>query len=786
MGRDHLFKINYVLLYTNPCIKPIYHILMLFEFLQMVFLTFYGWSLKNGFVNLLQETIDVEKYIPKLIRQRASDIQNVTEETMSMRHTLQSAQTVEISDPTWRMEDQVKFSNPALYLLDINSKQQYLGGFWASIAVFYALIISLVLLGGIIYQKVSAATVTSATKIIIRFVTMSLILFQTVLQIPFFTLLLQAFNCGENPLTPYAIKDIECNGSERPIILPFALVTMVVYCVVYIVQMHLMERAQFGSQFAWAGRDRLTCIIRLIAKLLLLCGFIFDKNGESMVEFMLPSCVFLVISLYRRYQGCNYYDKSINTMHTLYDIVITYHLFFVSIHILANKRYQISGTIIFILTSLIFHQLYYLQFNFRNTRVINKLLFVYKASSNHCEMYLQLILDKFITATQQDQLLFFGLLYGHVENCREACMCEGIIQRLEKMHQFDRLVKKAENLHLITQNAIDGMAMTNAEGSNNFALERNSRSSRKDDFMLIGFTSDNINRQQIRIEDIDPESKTIEREDRSKDIEYEVQTHSVGASRGKITKEVSKNDEEILQLYEEIFGHPLEHETDPNSANFTFEISHMETQRIKELSFKFFALLLDLLIDRFPTKACHRLHLAELYKFQLSKQFKAIFEIVGCQFLESNDLATNFQIFQLMGQIEQELQSTHMKQVEKLQQIDVVRVYDYNRQDSNLTINIILRAFLDFQRNELLGTSAALKFWRELQQKEFNAKNLQNYGHQISRSLGRIQDAEREIARLCPDDMKFYFRYGMFLINVINNDQDGIDQFKKIQTTFTN
>ncbi|TNV87799.1 hypothetical protein FGO68_gene10995 [Halteria grandinella] len=32
--------------------------------------------------------------------------------------------------------------------------------------------------------------------------------------------------------------------------------------------------------------------------------------------------------------------------------------------------------------------------------------------------------------------------------------------------------------------------------------------------------------------------------------------------------------------------------------------------------------------------------------------------------------------------------------------------------------------------------------------------------------------------------MKFYFRYGMFLINVINNDQDGMDQFSKIQSVF--
>lgn len=83
------------------------------------------------------------------------------------------------------------------------------------------------------------------------------------------------------------------------------------------------------------------------------------------------------------------------------------------------------------------------------------------------------------------------------------------------------------------------------------------------------------------------------------------------------------------------------------------------------MSFKYLAILIHRMILRFPAKACFRLHLANLYKYQLGKQFKAIYELVGCQTLPNNTVAEQFLIFQLMGQIEQELQYAHARYIEK-------------------------------------------------------------------------------------------------------------------------
>lgn len=58
---------NYVLMHTPPCNYLVYHVLMLIEFLQLIFLTFYGWPIKNGFEDLSEVTISVDKYLPKLL-----------------------------------------------------------------------------------------------------------------------------------------------------------------------------------------------------------------------------------------------------------------------------------------------------------------------------------------------------------------------------------------------------------------------------------------------------------------------------------------------------------------------------------------------------------------------------------------------------------------------------------------------------------------------------------------------------------------------------------------------
>lgn len=85
-------------------------------------------------------------------------------------------------------------------------------------------------------------------------------------------------------------------------------------------------------------------------------------------------------------------------------------------------------------------------------------------------------------------------------------------------------------------------------------------------------TGNLLGRAKIRIEDIDPDSQPVEILDASRELDNEVIRQ--GTDDFKVKDENAK-DNEALQWYEEIIGHALEQETDPNSSFFTFEMAQV-------------------------------------------------------------------------------------------------------------------------------------------------------------------------------------------------------------------
>lgn len=116
--------------------------------------------------------------------------------------------------------------------------------------------------------------------------------------------------------------------------------------------------------------------------------------------------------------------------------------------------------------------------------------------------------------------------------------------------------------------------------------------------------------------EFEPDSRQLEGDDASREIDAEIMQQSIDDIR---LKDESKFESEAMQWYEEILGNAIEHETDPNSALLSFDVALSEKERIKRLSFKFFVVVQEMLIDRFPYHVSHRLHLAALYKFKLGK-----------------------------------------------------------------------------------------------------------------------------------------------------------------------
>ncbi|TNV74636.1 hypothetical protein FGO68_gene3859 [Halteria grandinella] len=210
------------------------------------------------------------------------------------------------------MENNWKFANPILYLLEGNKKDLYVQTYWIFVGVFYVIVFVLIAIGGFLYDKMKDGIITESVKLFIKAIALLLFLFMTILVIPFLTLLIQGFHCEEDPLINYTIDGISCSGSEHTLLVPFSITTIILLLLVLMLEQNLLQQSRLGSDFAWAGFDRHTPFIRLIVKVLLIASFVLDKTSERKAELMLFACVFSLYVLIRRFQASIHFDRWVN------------------------------------------------------------------------------------------------------------------------------------------------------------------------------------------------------------------------------------------------------------------------------------------------------------------------------------------------------------------------------------------------------------------------------------------------------------------------------------------
>lgn len=94
---------------------------------------------------------------------------------------LNGAQTQTLQDVIFRMDELVKFSNPALYTLDkATSSQNFQIMYFGMCAVFYIMITILIVLSNTFVKAIKDENYKQATKVIIKFFSLLMMLFLTV------------------------------------------------------------------------------------------------------------------------------------------------------------------------------------------------------------------------------------------------------------------------------------------------------------------------------------------------------------------------------------------------------------------------------------------------------------------------------------------------------------------------------------------------------------------------------------------------------------------------------
>lgn len=90
------------------------------------------------------------------------------------------------------------------------------------------------------------------------------------------------------------------------------------------------------------------------------------------------------------------------------------------------------------------------------------------------------------------------------------------------------------------------------------------------------------------------------------------------------------------------------------------------------------AVLVRNAIIKFPKSVDLRIINAFIQKSKLRNEFKAIFELMNCG-LCNPSLHDQFIIFRRKIEVEQNLMKVHMKNVQRIGQLDVVQVYNYEK-----------------------------------------------------------------------------------------------------------
>jgi hypothetical protein len=56
----------------------------------------------------------------------------------------------------------------------------------------------------------------------------------------------------------------------------------------------------------------------------------------------------------------------------------------------------------------------------------------------------------------------------------------------------------------------------------------------------------------------------------------------------------------------------------------------------------------------------------------------------------------------------------------------------------------------------------------------------------MSRCIQAVNESVRELLEVSPDDIKFHFKYGLFLLRVMGNEAEGLEVFKRAEDTYFN
>jgi hypothetical protein len=158
------------------------------------------------------------------------------------------------------------------------------------------------------------------------------------------TLLLQGFLCDESATEEFALISLKCDSLEHKLLVIFSTVLLIVYFIFLVIESMLYFPNSFDNVVPWASFEKTLAFMRIVIKLVISCGFVFDKSGSNRAQINLVCLIFQSYILFKRNRSAIVFKTSIYYATILYETVQWWLYLVVSVSLLFGTDLTFTTT----------------------------------------------------------------------------------------------------------------------------------------------------------------------------------------------------------------------------------------------------------------------------------------------------------------------------------------------------------------------------------------------------------------------------------------------------------
>ncbi|TNV87948.1 hypothetical protein FGO68_gene15622 [Halteria grandinella] len=436
-----LFKFNHVILNYQSVTTYIYLAYLLIELIEMLFYVFYKVEIANEFTRPIVESLfavsgSVGNSGTELLEPETgsnSDFLDLYDPSLEELADLSDANSAlnqeQITESTFEIAQYFTFLNFQLYPLQTHSFKGFLALYLTLNVTFYALLIVIYGLGDRLFMMAKRDEIKDMYKYGTKALSVIMASYLFIFQIPMVSINLQGYLCEEDPDDIYVLENVECGSVSNQIMVVFSTVTLILYISFLFIQTMIYNSCDFETSIPWASVEDSHSHARVIWKLIISFGFMFDKAGEYRQIVSFISAAFGLLISYHRLTSAQIFNRSVHYLSVASDLLASWLYICLPIHQYFSSEISVASLVTIVLCGSVLIIVCVVFSEMRNQHEIihaqcdEETIKARSPSQAHRIIYQ--LTRLIISANESDKLMLQGLLYSHIAECKnQKCSCD--------------------------------------------------------------------------------------------------------------------------------------------------------------------------------------------------------------------------------------------------------------------------------------------------------------------------------------------------------------------------